>query len=223
MILEAALPLLLFSQEFEVASVRPSVVDTLENSTTVSQRGDVRVVNLSLHRILQLAYGLHESQVLGGPRWIATDRWTIDAKSAEDDSSGKPLLKLQSLLKKRFGLAVRSETRQMSALRLSQSKGGHKLATASDGAEMRLSSGEGAIIGTGFPMAALAKALADVLERVVVDETGLSGNFDFDLQWSEDESVFEALQSRLGLKLEARKGPVPVLVVAERAERPGEN
>ena len=79
------------------------------------------------------------------------------------------------------------------------------------------------------PIRHLAQALSMLLEQTVVDETGVAGEYDFELAWSPDTtpesdgpSLFTVLQEKLGLKLESKKGPVPVIVI-ERVERPSEN
>ncbi len=96
---------------------------------------------------------------------------------------------------------------------------------------MRGGSG-GDLIARGIPLSMLAAQLANDLERPVLDETGIAGTFDINLQWTPDSteqkpdpsrpSLFTAVQEQLGLKLESRKGPVEILVI-DRAERPSEN
>ena len=103
----------------------------------------------------------------------------------------------------------------------------------------------GNLSGGGTSMAQLANVLARFVNRTVVDRTGLTGNYDVDLQWTPDQmpqgrgdlppgapqlppvdpngpSIFTAVQEQLGLKLDAARGPVQVLVI-DRVERPTED
>jgi uncharacterized protein (TIGR03435 family) len=103
--------------------------------------------------------------------------------------------------------------------------------------------GPGQMSGGGFPLSQLTGALSPIVQRVVVDRTGLAGNYDIDLTWTPDQmpsgprpadapalaaidpngpSIFTAIQEQLGLKLDSQRGPVEVLVI-DRVERPTEN
>ena len=106
--------------------------------------------------------------------------------------------------------------------------------------------GPGTMSGGGFPLSQLTATLSQFVQRVVIDRTGLTGNFDLDLTWTPDQipqgppggapagvpppppidpngpSIYTALQEQLGLKLDSQKGPVAVFVI-DRAERPKEN
>jgi uncharacterized protein (TIGR03435 family) len=182
-------------------------------------------------------------------------------------------LMLRTLLVERFKLAVHHETRELPVYALvfarSDGKLGSQLHPASVDCEalratgrdrgapppfpqpgerptcgMRL--GPGQMAGGGYPLSQLATTLSSFVQRVVVDRTGLAGNFDFDLTWSPDQfqgggplgplpgserpvgsdssapSIFTALEEQLGLKLASQKGPVDVLVI-DRVERPTED
>jgi uncharacterized protein (TIGR03435 family) len=158
---------------------------------------------------------------------------------------------LTTLLADRYHLAVHLETRNLPTYELVVAKGGSKLHEAKAGddyshglktwrgetvgphmMQMQLHAGKiRALGGQGVPLDVLVNQLTAQVGRTVVDKTGLSGNYDFNLKWSTigaessddaDASLFTALEEQLGLKLEARKGPVPVVVV-DRVEAPTEN
>jgi uncharacterized protein (TIGR03435 family) len=222
----------------------------------------VRVERATLRSLILMAYRVHDFQVLGGPGWIKSDRYNIEAKVP-----GKPVLneayrnlqlrRLQTLLEDRFHLALHREMKELPIYKLTVAKGGPKLEQPNC-----IQRGPGDPIAPGktmsdycgfggwFPgryeattggMADLAGGLSDLLERVVVDKTGITGMFHLYLTFTPDDStirlpdlpgappppvdgpnVFTALQEQLGLKLESGRGPVEVLVI-DHVERPSEN
>jgi uncharacterized protein (TIGR03435 family) len=136
-------------------------------------------------------------------------------------------------------LKVHPETRTLPMYELALAKGGSKLTTADPanpkGGSMNSNNQKLTVIG--LPTSNLCDYLSSRLHRKVVDKTGLTGKYDFTLQWSPDEaagesatatgasqlpSIFTALQEQLGLKLESTKGPVDVIVV-DKVEMPSEN
>jgi uncharacterized protein (TIGR03435 family) len=151
--------------------------------------------------------------------------------------------RLQAVLRDRFGLIVRREMREMPLYALTISKGGHKLSAPADkdrGVSFNVNGGQ-QIIARSSTMKLLADSLAILTGRFVRDETGLDGSFDFKMDFSRDStgadvvprsdaaslgdsrpSIFTALTEQLGLRLEAKKGPVPILVV-EKLDHPTEN
>jgi bla regulator protein blaR1 len=154
--------------------------------------------------------------------------------------------RLQTLLADRFRLRVHRETKEIPEYTLVIAKNGAKLTEAAQAPERRgegIRAGCGQMTGTRATMANLAFALTRQMGRPVLDRTGLEGKYDFQVDWAPDgacagppggagtdmppapsdgPSIFTALQERLGLKLEATKGPVEVVVI-DRVERPAEN
>jgi uncharacterized protein (TIGR03435 family) len=146
---------------------------------------------------------------------------------------------MQALLAERFKLAVHRETRELPMYALVVAKGGHKIhlveAPAVFGQTPFSMPAPGRLVGTQVTAEMLAKVLSDQLGRSVQDSTGLRGAFDFKLEWQPDSSdpqldtravsasLFTALQEQLGLKLEARKGPVEILVIDHIENTPIEN
>jgi bla regulator protein blaR1 len=154
---------------------------------------------------------------------------------------------LQALLAERFQLQVHRETREIPQYALVIGKNGARLTgAAAPDSETRgsgIRAGCGQMTGTRATMANLAFALTRQMGRPVMDRTGLGGRYDFQVEWAPDTgcagppaapgsdaqpdvtdrpSIFTALQERLGLKLEAVKGPVEVVVI-DRVERPAAN
>jgi uncharacterized protein (TIGR03435 family) len=181
-------------------------------------------------RLILHAYDLQEFQIAGGPQWMNQDRYDVSAKVPDggDSSVDANRLRLRALTAERFGLQFHRETKQAKILALTIGKGGPKLMPHPEGAPGRTSSGLAQISGKGADMKTLARILSARLGQPVVDETGLSGTFDFQLKWDPDRdkgtgpTVFTALQEQLGLRLDSEKGPLEVLVV-DRAERPTDN
>ncbi len=149
--------------------------------------------------------------------------------------------RMQAVLRDRFQLAQHTETREIPTYILTTAKGGHKLSAPAHPERSQSTNINGGrqIVGTTAPVKALAEVLTMVLGRPVRDETGLDGVFDFKLEWAPDPgmplsgvaegaadsgraSIFTAITEQLGLRLESRKGPAPVLVI-DRIERPSEN
>jgi uncharacterized protein (TIGR03435 family) len=157
---------------------------------------------------------------------------------------------LRALLADRFKLAIHREQKEMSVYALTVAKGGSKLKITTMSPD-DTPEGPPALAFTVSPgflhlparyasMNEFASLLQrSALERPVVDQTGLPGRYDFDLEFAIDEtlfggalgkgpddpvkpSLFAALQEQLGLKLEATRGPVSALVI-DRAEHPSEN
>jgi uncharacterized protein (TIGR03435 family) len=198
-----------------------------------------------------MAYGVRDFQIQGGPNWLSSDRYDIIAKNASDDASARTLprnerikqsqQRLQGLLAERFQLKLHRETRDLQEYALLIGKNGAKLQEIKDLPEYGISSSCGRMTGTRTLMTGLAVYLARELGRPVVDRTGLTGKYNFQLTYTPDSgscsrpadpsdpaaanpgdgpSIFTALQEQLGLKLESIKGPVEVIVVdhAEKAD-----
>jgi uncharacterized protein (TIGR03435 family) len=224
---------LLAAQAFEVASIRPAKDDGNQDIDT--DRGRFVAHNLTLKRLIGRAWDIDESEVLGGPAWIDSDTYDINAKIPGSDGQWtreKVLNMLQSLLADRFQLAVHRETRQVSGYVLAVAKTGPKMTPAKPGPDDSNTSSNGTYLkATNVTMELLARRLSRNRDigKVVVDKTGLTGKFDFELEWAPAQAetddhagIFTALQEQLGLKLESAKVPVEAVVI-DRAEKPSEN
>ena len=223
--------------EFEVASVKRDLSETGVDRVRIS-KGDVVIQNVSLKRLISMAYGIPDSReyLLSGPDWLDSERFDISAKYPPETPDEGVLPMLQKLLGERFGLAVHHETRQISGYALVVGKGGPKLHPAAKPDPLPMFRAlPGHASGASASMPDLADRLSRApfqLDRPVVDFTGLTGRFDLTLEWSPVDasgenaagpSVFTAIEEQLGLRLEPRKMPLEVLVV-DRANRvPAEN
>jgi uncharacterized protein (TIGR03435 family) len=192
-----------------------------------------------------------ETRILGGPSWIDTTKFDIDAKADGSVDAQLHLLSsdagrwqkermVQALLADRFKLVTHGETRELPIYALVVAKGGPRFgAIQANGTT--INSGNGHIeVQASNSVSVFAEELARVAGRVVVDKTGIQGRYDLMLKWTPDDSptaglngstaaadasgpsIFTALQEQLGLKLEPQKGPVQVLVI-DHIEMPSEN
>jgi len=233
---------------FEVATIKPSKPDTPGQSITVRGR-TFGTLNQTVASMMTFAFGLHPDQIVGGPQWLRTDRFDI---SAEPEGSGMPNDKqwraaLAKLLADRFSLTFHRDKKELSVYALAVLKTGHKLTkndTNPSGLPALFFRGLGIFPVQNATMSDFAGTMqAVVLDRPVIDQTGLEGRYDFTLTWTPDETqfggrggqapppadpanappgLFTAIQEELGLKLESTKAPVDVVVI-DRLEKPTEN
>lgn len=218
--------------EFEVASVKPHSASVGSANVSVTRDpGRVTYTNMTVRGLMREAYGLKVYPLSRGPDPLSIDRYDVIAKAPPGASKEQRMLMLQALLAERFKLAVHHETKELPIYALVAEKNGPKLrAVQDDGSEAETGSGDGhQIKARHVTMKLLAATLQGWIGDAVVDETGLGGLFDFNLDFNVDESmssegptVFEAVHRQLGLKLEARKGPVEVVVI-DHVEKPSVN
>jgi len=253
---------------FDVVSVKRVTVP--RDGASIESRPDsdgVTIRNLALEWIVDWAYDFTRPELVTGfPEWAKTDRYDVVAKVSDENvaafrnlGQAERRLMMETMLEDRFGLKVHREPKQMEVYALVLGKAGVKMKVATPGDTYAngpkypngsaagpgtLTPTGGGIVGQAAQMEALALMLSKVaLGREVVDETGLTGRYDFTLHFApteamrpvingqmaplsaEDEaqpSVFTALQEQLGLRLESRKATVEGMVV-DRVERPSEN
>jgi uncharacterized protein (TIGR03435 family) len=212
---------------FEAATIKPN--DPIRNPDVGAgwSRTPTRLTTVgSLHTFIRQAYGVEDTQISGGPKWIDSSLFEINAKTSVPASMADQWLMLQTLLAERFKLALHAEARQLPVYSLVVAKTGSKLRQADSTDLGGVSSGPALLRGT-MDTAAIARDLTSRLRRTVIDNTGLKGTWKFALNWaSEDQtdgaSLFTAIQEQLGLKLESTRGPVRVLII-DHAELPSEN
>lgn len=207
-----------------------------------SSHGTFHVRNVPLHLLIQLAYNAKDYQIVGELAWANSERYDVTAKTENNASFEQMRPMLRSLLAERFNLALHRATKELPVHELTAAKGGLKTEDAScvnrdpngpppplgskpcGGVRSRMfPAGSSRLEGFGVPMSKLVEVLADRIGRTVVDKTGFSGTFNFQLDFSPDDAasnpksgsptIFAALQEQLGLRLQAVKGQVEVLVI----------
>jgi uncharacterized protein (TIGR03435 family) len=234
---------------FDVVSVKPNTSGE-QGGTSRAQPGRYQGTNVTLKRVIGLAYRPVQ-EFAGGPGWIDTARFDIEARTESNPSQEQMLEMLRSLLANRFKLVVHKETKNSPVYALTLARRDGRLGPRLRRAEAECAApdsaprpapaserrcgfrlGNGALNGQGTTMARLAGELSFV-GRQVVDRTNLTGAFDVDLEWMPDTSgaaaspdaeasIFTAIQEQLGLKLEPSMAPLDVVVI-DSAERPAGN
>lgn len=219
--------------EFEVVSVKRGDPND-PGSSGRATAGRLEMRNATLKTIVRGAYGLHEYQLEGGPRWIETERFHIDGKFPAGSSREQGPLMIQAMLADRFHLQFHRETRDVRQYALVVSKGGPRVEPTAAGEPRRgsFSQGPRQLKGWGLTMPVLARMLIGVVGAPVVDRTGLTGEYNIVLAFASlsdpprpDETlpgIFTVIQEQLGLKLEPIRGPIEVLVI-DRVEMPSGN
>jgi uncharacterized protein (TIGR03435 family) len=218
---------------FEVASIKRNVSGDARSGTRTLPGGRIGITNLELRQIIRDAYGSKDQEVVGGPDWIDTERWDIVATAGTNDPNVPLEPMLKSLLADRFKLRAHVEMRERPIYALvfarTDKRLGGKIHTStmdcradSDcGSMSARTSGvaAGTITGIARTMTDIGQGLSRYAGRRVFDRTGLEGRYDFELNWSEDVSIFTSLPEQLGLKVESDRGPVEVVVIdsVERA------
>jgi uncharacterized protein (TIGR03435 family) len=223
-----------FQPAFEVASIRRNLSGGMNTQIHLSP-GRLTVTNASLKTLIRNAYGILSFQLAGEPRWLDSDMYDIVATTGRGEKISEDEFRvlLRSLLAERFRLRVHWETRKTSVYALLPDRSGPKLKPGSESEEPGINTQKGLgrvhMQGTAEPISILAGNLANQLGRIVVDKTGSSGRYDWVLEWSPDPgadtalpSLFTALREQLGLRLEAQKGAMEMLVI-DSTERPTEN
>jgi len=256
-------------RSFETVSIKASAPGG--KSFSLSGLPKLTAKNASLRDLIRVAYQVRDFQISGGPDWIDSTHYDIEA-TAKDKPAPKEWIQtmtslLQSLLEDRFKLKPHRETKELPVYVLTVAKGGPKFQQSKEKScttfnWIRNSPPPGQISSIHCGAAELTNAqlnrtldavgisikgatpdapglmffLSRELDRIVIDKTGLTGLFDFYLEWSraatldkaatsadpDNLSLFTALQDQLGLKLTPEKGPVEILVI-DHAEKPSAN
>jgi len=246
---------------FDVATIRPSKSDSLR---TVRSASELQMHDVTVRYLIEQAYNIpwtngSKDRIRGGPGWIDSDQFDVDAKVAleapqqmpEEQRRRQMNLRLQTLLADRLKLKVHFETHQQPVFAIVTGKDGPKLTPVSGaegpqdlGISVRYNGQAAQMTAKGVTLAALANWLTGYSEmagQTVVDQTGLTQRYDFDLSWTRERaltnaeqngqsesparagaSLFTALQEQLGLKLVKTRATVEIIVV-DSIERPTEN
>jgi uncharacterized protein (TIGR03435 family) len=197
---------------------------------------------MSVRAVIRFAYDLRGFQLPIGPGWITSERFDIVAKRERNPAAttearqkvseeGKEMVR--ALLADRFGLAVHHETKEQQVYLLSVARTGPKMKVATaPGNQPGTGTDPGRIRGSSATIAMFVTALSNEMGLQIFDKTGLTGSYDFVLEWTPDAepgapdslgpTIFTALQEQLGLRLDSAKGPVDTIVI-DRIERPSAN
>ena len=238
---------------FDVVTVKPSEPGKQGKGFTFRGR-DLMTFNTNLNDLLAMAYGVHAKQIVGAPDWAGSALYDIDGVP---DVPGQPSSKqmetlIQKLLSDRFQLKFHHETRELSVYAITVVSGGPKMTKTTAGSADHpsfLFRGLGDLVVADMTIADFAKWMqSSVMDKPVVDQSGLKDKYDFTLKWTPDDSQFAqfrgtgtvtpaagasdnpnappslytAVQEQLGLKITATKAPDDVIVI-DHVEKPSAN
>jgi uncharacterized protein (TIGR03435 family) len=197
--------------------------------------------------LIQLAYNVRDFQLGGGPSWVNSERYDVNARAEGPATFEQMRPMLRSLLAERFNLTLRHDTKEMPFYELVPSNDGLQISAMKEsgcveagpakpfeplnncGGIRQHSTPEGQILeAVGISMTRLTALLTDTVGRIVVDKTGFTELFSIRLQFGRGAtnqsapSIFAALEEQLGLRLRSVKGPIEVLVI-DRVARPSPN
>jgi len=254
--------------EFEVISIKPTQSRGSSFMSGFTADG-YRANHDSIMLVIVQAFGVSGYSITGAPPWFSEDSYDIEAKMDEataeamkamspDQRKAAQQQMLQAMLADRLALKTHSETMDGSVYFLTTGKGGAKLRAADPGKAFQLMGPDGGGVSgvitrgrgseggrrlnaTSVNMAYFVRVLTNELRKPVIDKTGLTGAYDFSLEFAPDQapraasddpgappsepgaaSIFTAIQQQLGLKLEAGRGPVQTFVI-DRIARPSGN
>jgi len=226
---------------FDVASVKPNKNSEGVIRFAVQPGGRMVLTDIPVKQLIRAAYTLQLYQIVDAPPWTESERFDITGvteRELRDNLTWSPggtyalvQLMMQSLLADRFSFRAHFEERQgqVYALVLDDNERAAKgLAPAKPcGADCAMQIGSGTLRAPNVELPLLAELLSQLTGRPVTDETGLAGSFEVNLRWtpesqeatSDAPSLFTALPEQLGLRLDARRGPIRMLVI-DSVDRP---
>jgi uncharacterized protein (TIGR03435 family) len=239
--------------KFQVATIKPSQLNEPGKGFGYSDGTHTTTWHTNVDDLIAVAYGLHANQIMGAPDWLSADLYDIDG---EADLPGKASIKqigemLQGLLADRFALRFHSEQRELSVYALQIAASGPKIKQTAAGPnepQKLVMSYTGDFYAGNMTMMQFASWMQTaVMDKPVIDETGLTGRYDFHLKWTPDDaqfaqfrgtngpfqpragenadappSLYRALQEQLGLKFTATKAMVDIIVI-DHVEKPSAN
>jgi len=231
--------------EFEVGSIRPAKPGSNQGAVIKPLPGGQTYVAASVpvKVMIRLMYHLNNSQISGGPGWLDTDLYDVDAKADGPHTIDELHIMFQNLLLDRFKLKFHKETRSLPAYELVVDKSGSKITENHSPENFDIPiqpKGFGNVQATHSSMSYFSWFLSQVLNKPVIDQTGLTKFYDFKLEWTPElrdgfvprdgagppptngPDIFTAVREQLGLKLDSHKGPVEVMII-DHVEKPSEN
>lgn len=232
---------------FEVATIKP-VDPGPKAGRFLRMENDHRFIatNFTLKLLIAAAYDLNPRTIDGGPGWVDSDKFTVEALTpgTKRPDHDQQMLMLRTLLHDRFHLAFHRVPKVFSIYEITVAKGGIQFNPA--GAPDREPMVTSVVYPDHLEMPARNASMDDlarvmqraILDRPVVDKTGLTGRYDFDLDWAPDETQFGgaiptpqdsksppllvAMREQLGLEMKATHGPIDTLVI-DKADKPDNN
>jgi uncharacterized protein (TIGR03435 family) len=229
---------------FEVASVKPNVGSDLSIPFGPVPPDGITMINRPLESIIRAAYDVQSFRMTGLPRWANEERFDISARASRPITEAERKLMMRALLVDRFRLKARMEPREQTVYVMTRVRPDGPLGPGLRPRPDCVQAGPPCVSGgsafpaggratiRGLTLATLASGImSSLVAGVVVNETKTDGFYDLELTWRPDVAVaaadandarpafFTAVQEQLGLKLEAGRRPVDVLVI-ESLERP---
>jgi uncharacterized protein (TIGR03435 family) len=233
---------------FEVATIKPTKPDE-QRKLFVVRGNHFMTVNTSLTDLITMAFGVQQKQIAGQPEWLDKDKWDIEAQPDVPGAPNRQQINtmVKKLLADRFQLKFHEDKKELGAYVLTVAKSGNKMTAGSTDPNQLpglFFTGLGRLTVQNATMEDFSGLMQSaVLDKPVVDQTGLAGKWNFLLKWTPDESqfggmgikvppptdnpdapppLFTAIQEQIGLKLDAGKAQVKVLVI-DKAEKPTAN
>jgi uncharacterized protein (TIGR03435 family) len=217
---------------FDVASVKVNHSGD-ERAAMQMTKGLLTIENAPLNRIIGAAFGINEERLgslLSAPGWSEVERYDLSAKFPVATSPNEMRAMLQTLLRERFGMKFHHELKEIPAYALVVAKSGLKAPAAVAGSAGGFRKGAGHLESQASTIALLADKLSEQSDRPVVDKTGVQGSYRFVIDWTPDDlqnsgrsgpSLFKALEEQAGLRVEASREPMEVVVIdyAEKVPR----
>lgn len=237
--------------KYEVTSIRPNAGGGFSFTFHMEPNGTLIATGITLKRLMMTGYRHQGYRIVGGPAWVDSQRWDVQAKSgfSRAVSGDQSSQMLRTMLAVRFQIHTHSETRNLPVYELGVDRKGSKLRSV-DGSKTKedIQTGNGSIRFTKATVATFASQLGYALGRPVINKTGLTGEFSFALDWTpapgedggpttsglppetpeqpppttDGPSIFTAITEQLGLRLQSGRGPIEVLVI-DQAEKPDAN
>ena len=237
--------------QFEVATIKPAGTQPGGRWIRMQSVDRFEARNHAVRTLIAAAFEMSPQAISGGPAWVDSDHWDIQAKTPAEirPNLNEQMTMLRDLLRERFKLIFHSEQKRMRIYSLTVARGGPKLKERPVSPDATPEGPPPLVFVLSPTVVRLPARYATMsefasilqrspLERPVVDQTGLVGRYDFDLEFAPDErlwggilkrpensdkpELFKAIQEQIGLRLEATTGQVDTIVI-DAIERPSAN
>jgi uncharacterized protein (TIGR03435 family) len=231
---------------FEAVSIRP--IESAQSGFTILTVGGLNAPDAHFLAIVGLAFEIRQSQIVGAPAWLGTDRYAILGRAEGKPEWEQIQLMIRTMLEERLGLVAHLEKREVQGYRLVVARPGQLGPSLRPGADCapraerpggpcRIEYNGPSVVGRGQATASLARTLESRAGGIVIDQTGLAGIFDYELKYTPEfernaatqtppstdaPNIFTAVQEQLGLRLEPARVPSEVLVI-DKVSRPTAN